>query len=154
MDSKPLRIIDFKQLPKLHRWVRLPSAAPKKKHLLARCFFFGLRRLYGAPVGIKMLGVGKAAPAPRFSPLTKALVRRKSAAGQKAGCAVRRQSLRNLKLSISTVLCKKKGHPLRCPFFFVWQFRGNKPGRAKCAPRLCCRGYLLYCSIRQTMAYT
>ena len=43
------------------------------------------RRRRSPPFGISMLGVGKAAPAPRFSPAVKTLVRRTRAAGQKAG---------------------------------------------------------------------
>ena len=43
------------------------------------------RQRRSPPFGISMLGVGKAAPAPRFSPAVKTLVRRTRAAGQKAG---------------------------------------------------------------------
>lgn len=44
-----------RQLPKLHRWVRLPSAAPKKRDTLCVSLFFGAlpfcRRQNGPPAG-------------------------------------------------------------------------------------------------------
>ena len=51
------------------------------------------------PFGISMLGVGKAAPAPRFSPAVKTLVRRTCAAAQKGRWVVFKKSVEDLKIS-------------------------------------------------------
>ena len=67
------------------------SALPKRKTSAeSRCLSFWVSAAKGGlhPSVIEMLGVGKAAPAPRFSPAVKTLVRRKGAAGQKAGWVV------------------------------------------------------------------
>ena len=52
------------------------------------------------PFGISMLGVGKAAPAPRFWPAAKTLVRCKSGAAQKGRWMVFLQTGLKLKISI------------------------------------------------------
>ena len=49
----------------------------------------------------------------------KTLVRRKGAAGQKAGWAVCRTfSILQIKISISPLASRTKGHPEGCPFVF------------------------------------
>ena len=59
-----------------------------------------------------MLSGGKAALAPRFSPLVKALVRRKSGAAQKGRWVVFLRTRLKLKISILTVPSKKKRQTL------------------------------------------
>ena len=64
----------------------LGGTSKTKGHPKGCPFVLGFdRRRRSPPFGISMLGVGKAAPAPRFSPAVKTLVRRTRAAGQKAG---------------------------------------------------------------------
>ena len=64
----------------------LGSSSKTKGHPFGCPFVLGSdRQRRSPPFGISMLGVGKAAPAPRFSPAVKTLVRRTRAAGQKAG---------------------------------------------------------------------
>ena len=70
-------------------------------------FCFGFRRPEsGFTLGISMLGVGKAAPAPRFWPAAKTLVRRKSGAAQKGRLPALLQRSRQSKISILTVPSK------------------------------------------------
>ena len=64
------------------------AAEPKKKDMtFGHVFLFGFRPPEAASTlwDFNARG-GKAAPAPRFSPAAKTLVRRTRAAGQKAGC--------------------------------------------------------------------
>ena len=62
------------------------------------------------PPVFQMLGASEL-PLRRGFACGKTLVRRKCAAGQKAGCSGWMQSFRNFKISILTILHKTKGHP-------------------------------------------
>ena len=66
----------------------IPTSSSKKKDMtFGHVFLFGFRPPEAASTlwDFNARG-GKAAPAPRFSPAAKTLVRRTRAAGQKAGC--------------------------------------------------------------------
>ena len=82
-DRRSLENKDFLQISQLVLHSKkngLPIGSP---------FFLGSAAQRAAPpFGISMLGVGRAAPAPRFSPAVKTLVRRTRAAAQKGRLAV------------------------------------------------------------------
>ena len=84
-----------------------PSArgVHKKGHDLRRVLFCGLRGLK-ARSALRDFNArgGRAAPAPRFSPAVKTLVRRTCAAAQKGRLAVLLQRFRPSKISILTAL--------------------------------------------------
>ena len=87
----------------------LGGTSKTKGHPKGCPFVLGFdRRRRSPPFGLSMLGVGKAAPAPRVSPAVKTLVRRKSAAGQKAGWVVSRYMFGPSKYWLSPSLPQEK----------------------------------------------
>ena len=85
--------------------VRLPPAAPKQKVIRKDDLLFWVPAAEGRlhPTVIEMLGRSEFALRRGFAS-GKTLVRRKGAAGQKAGCSGCIQSFRNFKISILTTL--------------------------------------------------
>ena len=93
-------------------WVRFPPLAPKQKVIRKDDLLFWVPAARGRlhPPVFQMLGASEL-PLRRGFACGKTLVRRKCAAGQKAGCSGWMQSFRNFKISILTILHKTKGHP-------------------------------------------
>ena len=109
--------------------VRVPSGVPKQKDILSDVLLFWVPppKRAAPPFGIRMLGGGKAAPKPRFWPAAKTLVRRKSAAGQKAGRAAFLLTTLKLKISILTAPSKKKDTTYVVSFFLASAGRWPAP---------------------------
>ena len=86
-------------------WVRFPPLAPEQKVIRKDDLLFWVPAAKGRlhPSEIKMHGANEL-PLRRGFACGKTLVRRKCAAGQKAGCSGCMQSFRNFKISILTTL--------------------------------------------------
>ena len=99
----------------------IPTSSSKKKDMtFGHVFLFGFRPPEAASTlrDFNARG-GKAAPAPRFSPTAKTLVRRTRAAAQKGRWVVFLQRSCQSKISILTIPSQIKGHlQSRCPF--IW----------------------------------
>ena len=98
-------------------WVRIPPAAPKQKATAkAVAFCFGTHcPKGGSTLRYSNARGGRAAPAPRFLPAVKTLVRRTHAVGQKGRWSLQRS--RQSKISILPFLSAAKDLS-GCPSFF------------------------------------
>ena len=98
-------------------WVRVPLPVPKRKDFLSEVLSFWVPPPRGRlhPSVFQMLGASEL-PLRRGFASGKTLVRRKGAAGQKAGLSVLLLLSRSLKISILTALCTSEQSPLCSSF--------------------------------------
>ena len=110
-------------------WVRVPLPVPKRKDFLSEVLSFWVPPPRGRlhPSVFQMLGASEL-PLRRGFASGKTLVRRKGAAGQKAGLPVLQLLSRSLKISILTALCTSEQSPLCSDVFLCpWQKRRHPP---------------------------
>ena len=118
-------------------WVRVPSGAPQKRTRRKSCPFLWTPRAK-ARSALRDFNArgGKAAPAPRFSPTAKTLVRRTRAAAQKGRWVVFLQRSCQSKISILTIPSTKKDTTYVVSFFVDSAGQGPlRPSGFQCSGR-------------------